>query len=96
MKTLEVIHLRLTGHDSQELHDLVQATAAQATGLAGILVYRHARIQGDLLIHVPRSEDEEAEEPSDLGLRLASLLRLYGLVEHSVWLSAPIRKYDGM
>ncbi len=103
MKTLEVIHLRLAGDDPGRLADEVRGAAGEAAESLEVLVYRHAKIEGDLLVHLfrPGAEQQDAaprtrpgseadglgseDEPSELGLRLASLLRRYGLVEHSVW-----------
>jgi len=85
MKTLEVIHLRMVGDDLVKLTEVVQGTVADAADAPDVRIYRHARVEGDLLIHLHRYGKDGSDEPSTLGLRLASLLRIYGMVGHSVW-----------
>ena len=86
MRILEVIHLRMAGGDLSELARVVRATVADAANAPDVRIYRHARVEGDLLIHLHRDGSDEKDEPSTLGLRLASLLRIYGMVGHSVWI----------
>lgn len=85
MSILETLHLRMAGEDPHDLMDLVRR-AADAPGRSPLVsIYRHSRLQGDLLIHLCWEGPDRVDRPSELGLRLASLLRLHGLVEHSVW-----------
>jgi hypothetical protein len=88
MKILEVLHLRMAGDDSDPLAALVRKTATEGDGLPEVRVYRHARVEGDLLIHIHRRGPHEGIEASELGIRLASVLRAHGMVEHSVWISS--------
>ncbi len=85
MKTLEVIHLRMSGDDQESLVNLVRAAVKDAAGSPDVRIYRHARIEGDFLVHLHREGDGQRDQVSELGLRLVSLLRFHGLVEHSVW-----------
>jgi len=52
-----------------------------------VAIYRHSKVEGDLLIHLVRDEPNRGNMPSEFGLGLASLLRMHGMVEHSVWVS---------
>lgn len=88
MTILEVIHLRMAGDDSETLVDLVRAAVEDPVDPPGVRIYRHARVEGDLLIHIHRRGPKEAIEASELGLRLASVLRLHALVDHSVWVGS--------
>ena len=85
MKILEVIHLRMAGDDAAHLAEFVRVAAEEAPGLPEVRTYRHARVEGDLLVHLQREASAQKIEPSELGVRLASVLRAHGMVEHSVW-----------
>jgi len=85
IRTLEVIHLRLARLHPGELEELI-AEVVRAGDEEGVHVYRHSRIDTDLLVQLHRQGEEGAECPSDLGSRLVSLLRDRGIVEHSVWI----------
>ncbi len=87
MSILETLHLRMAGDDLDHLVELVRRVAAPPGGRASVEVFRHSRIQGDLLIQLHRDGPDETTEPSELGVRLASLLRVHGLLDHSVWVS---------
>jgi hypothetical protein len=84
IRILEVIHLRLARVGPGELPELIDEVVRTA-GEDGIRVYRHNRIESDLLIHLHRAVEEGADRPSDTGSRLVALLREHGIVEHSVW-----------
>jgi len=88
MNVLEVLHLRLAGDDLEEIVDLVRRATEGHEDPSSLCIYRHSRVQGDLLIHLRRAEPSQTNQPSELGLGLAALLRMHGLVEHSVWVWA--------
>ena len=88
MRILEVIHLRMMGEAPEDLAGLVREAAEDAHDAVQARVYRHARLEGDLLIHLHRNEAEESARASALGIRLASILRSHGLVDHSVWVES--------
>jgi len=85
MRILEVVHLRMAGDESEPLAGLLHAAAGGGVDEPEVRVYRHARMEGDLLIHLHHPETFQGTGPSELGLRLASNLRMHGLVDHSVW-----------
>lgn len=84
IRILEIIHLRLAAHGPELMAELTREVGS-AGGDIALQVYRHSRVGTDLLIHLHRDVPEGADSPSDLGARLASLLREHGIVEHSVW-----------
>jgi hypothetical protein len=86
MNILETLHLRMAGDDMDELMELVRRVSGPPDGLLVVDVFRHSRVQGDLLIHLYWNRSDHGDQPSELGLQLASILRLHGLVEHSVWI----------
>lgn len=85
MKTLEIIHLRLGGNRQHDLIEIVRGSM-EARGEAGeAKIYRHARLDTDLAVHLQRESSRGIGQASNLGMRLASALREYGIVEHSLW-----------
>lgn len=85
IRILEIIHLRLSRSGPGELMELI-AEVVRAGQEEGVRVYRHTRIETDLLVHLHRDVEESSDGPSELGSRLVSLLRDHGIVEHSVWI----------
>ena len=90
IRILEIIHLRLSRSEPGELAELVGEVAREGR-TEGVRVYRHTRIETDLLVHLHRDAEERADGPSELGSRLVALLRDHGIVEHSVWTQYPGR-----
>jgi hypothetical protein len=88
MSILETLHLRMAGADLDDMVDLVRKVTGPQGGSPSVFVYRHAKVQGDLLVQVVRDDANQEAVPSELGIQLVSLLRTHGLVEHSVWVSA--------
>ncbi len=82
---LETIHLRLARMGTDELAELIR-DVLRAGEEEGVRVFHHTRIGTDLLVVVhPRAEASDFVAASELGLRLVSLLRDHGIVDHSVW-----------
>jgi len=88
MKWLEVIELR-SGSSNQELLesqlltliDEVEKAIQQQT----IKSYRRVMIDTDFSIHLFHDSTKVENKGSQLGLRLASALKEFGLVNHSIW-----------
>ena len=90
MKRLEVIHLRTPGGVGAELARQVAESLAVPGGCCDVVrFYRRVGLDSDVAIHIHIVEDDSGPGPSTLGLHLASALRAYGLVEHSVWEERP-------
>jgi hypothetical protein len=86
MTILEVIHLRMAGVGAQTLVDVIRESVRSDPELSDISIYRHATLETDLVVHLHRSTPDKGDRACACGERLASLLRGYGMVEHSVWL----------
>jgi hypothetical protein len=89
MKALEVIHLRLAGASPETLADSIRASVESSSEAAGLRIFRHGSLETDLVVHLHREAEEDGDRVSDLGTRLASMLRPHGIVEHSVWVEVP-------
>jgi hypothetical protein len=85
MKWLEIVHLRLAGDNPGVLVDSIRKTVDSEAHSMEVRIYRHTKLETDLVIHLHREVTGGRELTSDLGARLASVLRDYGMVEHSVW-----------
>jgi len=94
MKWLEIIELRSVGSNRtllesqlQSLINEVNQDAKQQT----IKVYSHVAVETDFSIHLYHDSKEADISGSPLGQRLASALKEFGLVNHSVW----VERYNG-
>ena len=88
MNTLEVIHLRMAGNSPEALVDLIRKSVGSPPDLVDVRIYRHARFETDLVVHLQRAMRQQSDRACECGERLASMLRAYGMVEHSVWVEA--------
>ena len=88
MKTLEIIHLRMAGESPQALVDVIRKSVGSQPDSVDVRVYRHTKLETDLLVHLHRAMAQQSDCPCECGERLASMLRAYGMVEHSVWVEA--------
>ena len=86
MIQLEIIHLRSSGEALESLTELISASIREAAEESSTLkLYRRHGLETDLAVHILSSDVAIKTGPTDLALRLASELRAYGLVEHTVW-----------
>ncbi|MBT8396650.1 MAG: hypothetical protein HKO65_00060 [Gemmatimonadetes bacterium] len=90
MTTLETLHLRMAGDDLDEIVDQVRKATGYPGGSPFVSIYRHSKVQGDLLVQVVSDDPNREAVTSELGIGLAALLRTHGLVEHSVWVSPAV------
>ena len=89
MKWLEMIELRsvechrelLESQLQQLIHDVNKETDPQA-----IRAYHRVTIDTDVSIHLVHESTHAERNGSPLGVRLASSLQEFGLVNHSVWI----------
>jgi hypothetical protein len=88
MRTLEIIHLRMAGNSPETLVDLIRRSAGPQPDLVDVRIYHHAKLDTDLVVHLHRAETQPSDRTCECGERLASMLRAYGMVEHSVWVEA--------
>jgi hypothetical protein len=90
MKWVELIELRSIDRDLQmlkgELQNLIESVNQQ-TEQANLLVFHRALIHTDFCIQILHDSSEVKNQGSRLGLRIASSLKSYGLVYHSIWIN---------
>ena len=93
MKWLEIIELRSADGNREQLepmlnnliNELAQETKKQTT-----VVYKHVMIDNDFSIHLTHDTMKVDSGGSQLGLCIASSLKEYGLVNHSIWIQSNI------
>ena len=95
MKTLEIIHLRLAGNGPHDLVDLIRRSFDPEPGRIEVRIYKHAKLTNDFAIHVHRETVGRNDGASEVGIRLASLLRDHGMIDHTVWFEEPIAAKGG-
>jgi len=88
MKWLEIIELRSVDHNREllisQLHKLGNELE-QETGMQTATTYGCVKFESDFSIHLFHHSKEVEFSGSSLGLRLASALKEFGLVNHSIW-----------
>ena len=85
MTSVEIIHLRMAVNSPGDLTDVIGASLAAESEEGAVTVYQRVGLETDLAVHVLHGSSSGGEGMSPLGLRLASALRAYGLVEHTLW-----------
>ena len=88
MNAVEIIHLRMAGESPQALVDVIRKSVGSQPDLVDLRIYRHAKVETDLVVHLHRAMTQQSDRVCECGERLASMLRAYGMVEHSVWVEA--------
>ena len=76
----------LLDHHLRDTQGFALLPVFKRPGTRVVVIVMTGDISTDLAVHIVRGEEEPAEAPSDLGNRIASMLRWHGLVEHSVWI----------
>ena len=88
MKWIEIIQLRSVGSDRDLLESQLQRLineVGKETKKQAIKSYSHVMINTDFSIHLFHDSKKVENSGSPLGLRLASALKDFGLVNHSIW-----------
>ncbi len=85
MSRLEIIHLRSCEEPLESLGRRIRESLGSGDGRADVRLYRRHGLETDVAIHIHHLEAPGEAGPSGLGLQLASSLRAYGLVEHTLW-----------
>ncbi len=88
MSWLEVIHLRMTDLQSEQCKRTVKHLVAEARreGVCRtVKMYRRALVETDLSIHLIHDTQQVEANGSSLGLRIASALKKFGMIHHTVW-----------
>ena len=88
MKWVEIIELRTVDSDRELLESHLQELIQQVdkeTQMQPIKTYRRVMLETDLSFHLFHDSKNVEQNGSPLGLRLASSLKEFGLVNHRVW-----------
>ena len=89
MNWLEIIELQtVDSHRHQSGSDLNKVLEGiQDTENKHLLkIYTRYAVESDLSIHISHSSNEIYHSGSPFGIQLASTLKKFGLVHHSVWI----------
>ena len=89
MKTIEIITVRLDPRRQDSLLRELRTTLETqrvSDDRVNVEVYRHATVKTDVSVHLLFESFEPDAQPSALGQRLASALKEFGLVSHSLWI----------
>ncbi len=88
MKWLEIIELRSVDSNrilvEQELKNIIEELKKE-TKQQMLKVFSRVAVDSDFSIHIIHDSKEADTNGSPLGLRLASTLKEFGLINHSVW-----------
>lgn len=90
MKWLEIIKIRSAVMGKENiLSDLLLQFNKMllANKPSGIFLYHHANLKTDLSIHIHWETEGTVFNKSCVGVRIAHVLKDFGLVNHSVWVS---------
>ena len=89
MNWLEIIELRSAGGNSKLLESQMQKLVNdvyERTENNHVKAYCRLMIDTDFGIHLFHDSNKVEKSGSPLGLRLASALKEFGLVNHSIWI----------
>ena len=89
MKWIELIQLRIVDSNRDFLKSQLQKLIDEVnkeSKMQTIKSYSRVMIDSDFSIHLFHDSKKVENSGSPLGLRLASALKEYGLVNHSIWL----------
>jgi hypothetical protein len=89
MKWLEIIELRSAGSNQALLESQLQSLINKVdkeTKKQAIKAYSRVMIDTDFRIHLFHDSKKIENSGSPLGLHLASALKEFGLVNHSIWI----------
>ena len=88
MKWLEIIELRSVGSNLEllesKLDKIINEVEDEIKNQAK--AYSRVQIDTDFSIHLYHDSKKVENSGSELGLRLASALKEFGLVNHSIWI----------
>ena len=88
MKWVEIIELRAVENNQELLESQLQQLIHQVDKEANtpaIKTYHRVMLDTDVSIHLVHDSTTVERNGSPLGLRLASSLKEFGLVNHSLW-----------
>ena len=89
MKWLEIIELRVTADKWKSMESEIQTMIRDIERnfeKHTIVAFSSSAIEGDYSIHLTHESGRLEKNGSAFGLHLVSLLKEYGMVNHSVWI----------
>lgn len=89
MKWLEIIELRSVDSNRERLESKLQELIDQVDKekkKQRIMAYTRVLIDTDFSIHLFHDSNKVENSGSSLGLRLASALKEFGTINHSIWI----------
>jgi hypothetical protein len=89
MKWLEIIELRSVDSNREWLESKLQKLIDQVDKekkKQAIMAYTRVLIDTDFSIHLFHDSNKVENSGSSLGLRLASALKEFGTINHSIWI----------
>jgi hypothetical protein len=93
MKWLEIIKIRISAND----HKLLKSHFKQLVKEVNkekeqkLILYRQLDLNTDVSIHIFHDSIKAEKSGSDLGIRIASALKEFGLVNHNVWIEMYVK-----
>ena len=93
MKWLEIIELRSAEGNRENLEPMLNKLINEAAkeGIKqAVVIYKHVMLDNDFRIHLIHDRMKVDSGGSKLGLCIASSLKEYGLVNHSIWIERSI------
>lgn len=88
MKWIEIIELQSAESNHDFLRSQLQKLSdeiSKETGKQSLKAFSSMKIESNFSIHLNHQSKELSYYGSPLGLRLASALKEFGLVNHSIW-----------
>ncbi|WP_163338905.1 hypothetical protein [Desulfopila sp. IMCC35008] len=88
MQWVEVIQLRITKPDPEQIIPILQQLAEDASeedSCQEVHMYRRAHVNTDLSILLWHDILPGAKSESSLGLRISAALKEFGMVNHNTW-----------
>jgi len=89
MKWLEIIELRSADSNRERLESKLQKLidqVAEEKKKQRIMAYTRVLIDTDFSIHLFHDSNKVENSGSSLALRLASALKEFGIINHSIWI----------
>ena len=89
MKWLEIIELRSVDNNRDQLESQLKKLIHEVEGelkMQNVKGYVRVMLDTDYSIHIFHDSKELENDGSPLGLRIASALKEYGLVDQSLWI----------
>lgn len=93
MQWVEVINARMAEtSEHRELKHLFREIRAQVNTSINdqlqLIIYRNGLVENDWSIHLCWTTDQKPTGKSELGIKLAELLRPLALVDHAIWIES--------